>query len=67
MTTPDLLVCTLFVAVAFLLNNLWLVVRWTAVARPRRGGCDLPVGFAFGLIRERIRHSLSNDLGWRWG
>jgi len=41
-TTPDPLIRFVLVAVGFLLRNLWLVVRWTVVARPRRGGRDLP-------------------------
>jgi hypothetical protein len=65
-TSPDPLIRTLFVTVAFLLENLWLVVRWAVVARPRWGGRDLPVGFTFGLVREWIRHCLNSDLGWRW-
>lgn len=65
-TTPDPRIRTLFVAVAFILENLWLVVRWAVVARPRRGGRDLPVGFTFELVREWIRHRLNSDLGWRW-
>ena len=36
--TPDPLIRTLFVAIGFMLENLWLVVRWAVVARPRRGG-----------------------------
>lgn len=65
-TIPDPLIRTLFVAVAFILDNLWLVVRWAVVARPQRGGRDLPVGFTFGLVREWIRHCLNSTLGWRW-
>jgi len=37
-TTPDPLIRFVLVAVGFLLRNLWLVVRWTVVARPRRAG-----------------------------
>jgi hypothetical protein len=33
--------------VAALLENLWLVLRWVAVARPWRGGRDLLEEFTF--------------------
>jgi len=47
--------------VGFLLRNLWLVVR-TVVARPRRGGRDLPTEFTFELVCGWIRDHLSTEL-----
>lgn len=46
------LIRTSFVAVAFIVEDLWLVVRWAVVVRPRRGGRDLLSGFTVGLVRE---------------
>ena len=40
--TPDPLIRFLFVAVSFLLRNLWLVVRWAVVARGRAGATSRP-------------------------
>jgi len=37
-TTQDSIVRFGFVLVGFLLENLWLVLRWAVVARPRRAG-----------------------------
>lgn len=34
-TPPDPLIRFVFVAVSFLLWNLWLIVRWAVVAHPR--------------------------------
>jgi hypothetical protein len=36
-----------FLIVSFLLKNLWLVLKCAVVARPRRGGRDLPEQFIF--------------------
>ena len=67
--TPDPLIRFIFVAVSFLLRNLWLLVRWAVVARPRRGGRDLPTEFTFELVCGWIRDHLSAALGWQyaWG
>jgi len=65
-TTPDPLIRFVLVAVGFLLRNLWLVVRWTVVARPRRGGRDLPTEFTFELVCGWIRDHLSTELGWQY-
>ncbi|GAA0457683.1 hypothetical protein GCM10008985_12280 [Halococcus dombrowskii] len=64
--TPDPLIRFVFVAVSFLLRNLWLVVRWAVVARPRQGGRDLPTEFTFELVCGWIRDHLSADLGWQY-
>ncbi len=37
-STQDPIVRFAFVVVSFLLENLWLVLRWAVVARPRRAG-----------------------------
>lgn len=56
----------MYVVVSFLLKNLWVVLRWAVVARPRRGGRDLPVQFTFNTFREWIKHELDAELGMRW-
>jgi len=63
---PDPLIRFIFVAVSFLLRNLWLVVRWAVVARPQKGGRDLPTEFTFELVCGWIRDHLSDDLGWQY-
>jgi len=55
-----------FVLVGFLLENLWLVLRWAVVARPRRGGRDLPTAFTFTTFCDWIRHVLEDELNRRW-
>ena len=56
----------LYVVVSFLLKNLWVMLRWAVVARPRRGGRDLPTQFTFNTFQEWIQHELDADLGRRW-
>ncbi|WP_240145862.1 ISH3 family transposase, partial [Halococcus salsus] len=51
-TTQDVAVRVLYVVVSFLLKNLWVVLRWAVVARPRRGGRDLPNRFTFNTFCE---------------
>ena len=51
---------------SFLLENLWLVLRWAVVARPRRGGRDLPEEFMFSVFCDWIRHALEQELERRW-
>jgi len=65
-TTQDPIVRFAFVVVAFLLENVWLVLRWAVVARPRRGGRDLPEQFTFVTFRDWIRHALELELERRW-
>ena len=65
-TTQDPLVRFAFVIVSFLLENLWLVLRWAVVARPRRGGRDLPEQFTFQTFCDWIRHELEAELERRW-
>ena len=52
--------------VAALLENLWLVLRWAVVARPRRGGRDLPEEFTFKTFCDWIRHELEEQLRRQW-
>jgi len=65
-TTQDPVVRFAFVIVSFLLENLWLVLRWAVVARPRRGGRDLPTQFTFKTFCDWIRHELEEELQRRW-
>ena len=65
-TTQDPLVRFAFVIVSFLLENLWLVLRWAVVARPRQGGRDLPEQFTFTTFCDWIRHELEAELERRW-
>ena len=52
--------------VSFLLENLWLMLRWAVVARPRWGGRDLPKQFTFMTFCDWIRHELEAELERRW-
>ena len=65
-TTQDPIVRFAFVIVSFLLENLWLVLRWAVVARPRRGGRDLPEQFTFTTFCDWSRHELEAELERRW-
>jgi len=65
-TTQDPIVRFAFVIVSFLLENLWLVLRWAVVARPQRGGRDLPEQFTFTTFCDWIRHELEIELERRW-
>jgi IS4 transposase len=65
-TTRDPVVRFAIMLVAALLENLWLVLRWAVVARPRRGGRDLPDEFTFKTFRDWIRHELEEELRRRW-
>ena len=65
-TTRDPVVRFAFMVVAALLENLWLVLRWAVVARPRRGGRDLPEEFTFKTFCDWIRHELEEQLQRRW-
>ena len=65
-TSKDLTVRLLYVVVSFLLKNLWVTLRWAVVARPRRGGRDLPTQFTFNTFCECIQHELDAELDRRW-
>jgi hypothetical protein len=65
-TTPSTTIRLFYVGVGFLLEQLWIVVQWAVLARPRRGGRALPVGFAFGdAFLHGIERVLDEDLGWK--
>ena len=65
-TTRDPVVRFAFMLVAALLENLWIVLRWAVIARPRRGGRDLREEFTFKMFCDWIRHELEEDLQRRW-
>ncbi|WP_130501847.1 ISH3 family transposase [Natrinema hispanicum] len=65
-TTQDPIIRFAFVLVGFLLENLWLVLRWAVVARPQRGGRDLPEEFTFKTFSDWIRHALEEELERSW-
>ena len=52
--------------IAALLENLRLVLRWALVARPRRGGRELPDEFTFKTFCDWIRKELEEELERRW-
>ena len=41
-------------------------IRWAVVARPQRGGRDLPEQFTFTTFCDWIRHELEAELERRW-
>lgn len=65
-STHDLAVRLLYVVVSLLLKNLWVILRWGVVARPRRGGRDLPTQFTFNTFQEWIKHALDAELSRQW-
>ena len=65
-TTRDPVIRFAFMLVSALLENLWLVLRWAVVARPRRGGRDLPEEFTFTRFCDWIRHVLEEELDRCW-
>ena len=65
-TTRDPVVRFAFMLVAALLENLWIVLRWAVIARPRRGRRDLREEFTFKMFCDWIRHELEEDLQRRW-
>lgn len=62
----DRVVRLAIVLLAALLENLWLVLRWAVVNRPRRGRRDLPEDFTFKTFHDWIRHELEEELCRRW-
>jgi len=65
-TTRNPVIRFAFMLVSALLENLWLVLRWVVVARPRRGGRDLPTEFTFTRFCDWIRYVLEEELDRRW-
>jgi hypothetical protein len=55
-----------YVGVAFLLRNLWILVGWAVLAQPRRGGRARPSWFPFKRFQKWIGHALDEHLGWIW-
>jgi hypothetical protein len=41
-------------------------IRWAVVARPRRGGRDLPTGFTFSKFCDWIRKELEEEFERQW-
>ena len=65
-TTPSRVIRLFYVGVGFLLEQLWVVLLWGVLARPRRGGRAIPTDFPFrnGFLHG-IQQQLDEDLGWR--
>lgn len=65
-TTPDPVVRLMYVAIGFLLEMLWVVLRWAVFAHPRRGGRVLPDDFPFAAVfLHGIMTHLDLELDWR--
>jgi len=65
-TTPSTTIRLFYVGVGFLLEQLWIVLQWGVLARPRRGGRALPVEFTFGDgFLHGIEQVLDTELGWK--
>ena len=62
-TTRDPAVRFAFMLVAAILENLWLVLRWAVVARPQRGGRDLPDEFTLSVFCDWIRKGVRGATG----
>jgi len=65
-TTPSTTIRLFYVGVGFLLEQLWLVLQWAVLARPRRGGRALAKTFAFGnAFLHGIERVLDDELSWK--
>jgi len=65
-TTPSTTIRLFYVGVGFLLEQLWVVLQWAVIARPRRGGRALPVEFTFSdAFLHGIEQELDDELGWK--
>ncbi|WP_050033704.1 MULTISPECIES: ISH3 family transposase [Haloferacaceae] len=65
-TTPSTTIRLFYVGVGFLLEQLWLVVQWAVLARPRRGGRARLVEFTFSdAFLHGIERVLDDELGWK--
>jgi len=58
-TTPSTTIRLFYVGVGFLLEQLWVVLQWAVIARPRRGGRALPVEFTFS---DAFLHGIEQEL-----
>ena len=48
------------------LPKLKRIIEWAVLARPRRGGRALPIGFAFrAVFLHGIERVLDEELGWK--
>ena len=65
-TTLSRVIRLFYVGVGFLLEQLWVVLLWGVLARPRRGGRAIPDDFPFrdGFLHG-IQQQLDDELGWR--
>ena len=55
-----------YVGVGFLLEQLWLVLQWAVLARPRRGERVFQVAFTFSdAFLHGIDQVLDDELGWK--
>lgn len=61
---PD--ISLVYVGVAFLVRNLWILVGWVVLATPRRGGRTRPSWFLFKRFRNRLRHTLNEKPRCIW-
>ena len=52
--------------VAAILENLWLVLCWTVIARPQRGGHELSDEFTSSVFYDWIRKELGEQLERQW-
>jgi hypothetical protein len=65
-TTPSTTIRLFYVGVGFLLEQLWVVLEWAVLARPRRGGRALPAEFTFSdAFLHGIEEVLDEELGWK--
>jgi hypothetical protein len=65
-TTLSTTIRLFYVGVGFLLEQLWVVLQWAVLARPRRGGRALPVEFTFSdAFLHGIEQELDDELGWK--
>ena len=64
-TAPSTTIRLFYVGVGFLLEQLWLILQWAVLARPRRGGRALPDEFTFSdAFLHGIERVLDDELGW---
>ncbi|CCC40405.1 ISH3-like element ISHwa12 family transposase [Haloquadratum walsbyi] len=65
-TTPSTTIRLFYVGVGFLLEQLWVVLQWAVLARPRRGGRALPTDFTFNnAFLHGVEEVLDDELGWK--
>jgi len=63
-TTKNPATRLLYVGIAFLLVNLWVVMVWNSVSKPRKGGRQLfPARFPFRTMLQFLRQAIERKLG----